>query len=232
MTKDVFAQLSLDDPRRKDQARINMLKQQIRTWDVLNDKILGLFVQVPREDFVPTEYKSLAFADMSIPLGHYGQEMMTPKEEGRVLQDLHIKPEDKILVLGTDSGFLLALLSKLGKEIYHFDNDFDLDDAVKMKLAQHNIHHVITQIGNLHHGWHSIRPFDVILLTGSLPAIPDYLKEALSMKGRLFVVVGNAPSMEAMIITRITEHAWEEKKIFETVRPRMVDVKEPDTFKF
>lgn len=231
MVQDVFSQLTVDSPMNFEQARTNMLKQQIRTWDVLDDKILALFYTIPREEFVPPKFKPLAFAEVSIPLGR-GQSMMPPREEAKILQELNITPEDKILILGVDSGFLVTLLSKLGKQVFYIDDDLNSFEEVKNKLLKYKVTNVSPIIGNIHSGWQDIYPFNVILLTGSLPVIPESMKNALTLKGKLFVVVGQAPAMEAMIITRLSEQTWREKKVFETVRPRLLDVKEPESFTF
>lgn len=231
MEQDVFAQMQLNDHEDYEQARINMLKQQIRPWDVTDEKILKLFYKTPRQDFVPKAYRSLAFADLAIPLSH-GQSMMTPKEEAKVLQELHIKEHDKIMVLGIDSGYMVAQLASLGKQVYYIDNDLDTFETVKQRLTEHHIQNVTGLIGSLNYGWQDIYPFDVIFLTGSLPTIPETLKNALSIKGRLFVTAGDEPAMEAMLIHRLSEHTWSERKLFETVRPRMLDVKEPSQFVF
>jgi protein-L-isoaspartate(D-aspartate) O-methyltransferase len=231
MTQDNFLQLSLDSPMNYEKARTNMLKQQIRTWDVLDDKILSLFYAIPREDFVPPSFKPLAFADIFIPLAH-GQKMMSPKEEGRILQELKITPNDKVLVLGMDSGFLVTLLAKLAKQVYYIDNDIESSEKVKNKCIQYHLTNVICSIGNIHQGWQDVYPFEVIVLTGSLPWVPETLKQALVLQGRLFVVVGNLPIMEATIITRLSENTWKERKLFETVRPRLLDTKENNSFKF
>lgn len=231
MTKDVFAKLSLRHPKNFEQARSNMIKQQIRTWDVLNDQILALFYKVHREDFVPKAYRELAFADISIPLPN-NQAMMPPKEEARILQDLHISHQDKILVIGAESGFLIALLSRLGSEIYFVCDDLDIFENVKQKVSDHKLSNVIMIIGSIHQGWQDNIPFDVMVLTGSLPTIPEELKDALALQGRLFVVVGPSPVMEAMIVQRLSEDIWREDKIFETNRPRMLGVKDSDAFVF
>lgn len=231
MTKDVFSKLSLRDPKNFGQARTNMLKQQIRAWDVLDDKILALFYKVPREDYVPKKFRELAFADIAIPLGH-GQSMMPPKEEARILQDLNIKNTDKALILGADSGYLITLLSRLASKVVYVNDDLDFYEHVKEKVNVEKLPNITMKMGSVNHGWQDMLPFDVILLTGSLPQIPEDLKNALTVGGRLFVVVGKSPAMEAMIITRLAEHTWNENKIFETDRPRMLDVKEPDSFVF
>lgn len=212
-------------------ARTNMLKQQIRTWDVLDETILSLFDSCARENYVPPAYDLLAYADINIPLAH-GQSMMQPKEEARILQALAIKPEEKIAVFGADSGFLLTLLAKLGKHVYYIDYNLDSFEAVKNKLLTYPIPNITLNVGNQQHGWQDFSPFDAVILTGSLPSIPENLKQALALNGRLAVVVGDSPAMEAMLVTRIQEYTWKETKIFETIRPRMQDAKETEKFHF
>jgi protein-L-isoaspartate(D-aspartate) O-methyltransferase len=231
MAQDAFLQLSLDSPMNYEKARTNMLKQQIRTWDVLDDKILSLFYSVPREDFVPPSFKPLAFADISIPLAH-GQKMMPPKEEARILQELKVNTNDKVLVLGMDSGYLVILLAKLAKQVYYVDNDIESSEKIKNKSIQYQLNNVIPIMGNIHQGWQDVYPFEVIVLTGSLPSVPETLKQALALQGRLFVVVGNLPIMEATIITRLSENTWKERKLFETARPRSLDIRENNPFEF
>jgi protein-L-isoaspartate(D-aspartate) O-methyltransferase len=231
MIKDPFAQLILRSTEPNQLARTNMLKQQIRAWDVFNDKILALFYVVPREEFVPPAYKSLAFADIAIPLSH-GQAMMTPKEEGRVLQELTIAKEDKILVLGMDSGFLLVLLSLLAGQVIYVDSHLDAQSEIKNKLAKFEVTNVTCLDGSLQQGWQDLAPFDVMILTGSAPFIPEHLKHALKLHGRLYVVIGHLPVMEATIITRSAEEAWTERKLFETERPRLSEVEDTHTFEF
>jgi protein-L-isoaspartate(D-aspartate) O-methyltransferase len=231
MTKDVFAKLSLHNPKNFVVARTNMMKQQIRTWDVLDDKILALFYKVHREDYVPKKFRKLAYADTCIPLGH-GLSMMTPKEEARILQDLQIKNEDKALILGADSGYLIALLSRLAREVLYVNNDLDFFDEVKEKITAEKLPNVKMKMGGINYGWQDSIPFDVILLTGSVPTVPEDLKNALTLQGRLFSVVGKPPAMEAILMTRLSETTWDENKLFETDRPRMLDIKEPDTFVF
>lgn len=231
MTKDVFTQPSLHHPKNFELARSNMIKQQIRTWDVLDDKILSLFYKVHREDFVPKAYRELAFADISIPLSD-NQSIMPPKEEARILQELSIENQDKILLIGVESGYLVSLLSHLGREVNYVCDDLDVFENVRQKVAEHKLHNVRMIIGTFHHGWQEILPFNVIVLTASLPVIPEELKNALTINGRLYIVVGKSPSMEAMIVKRLSEDTWSEDKIFETYRPRFLDTSESDTFVF
>jgi protein-L-isoaspartate(D-aspartate) O-methyltransferase len=214
-----------------DEARNNMLKQQIHTWDVLDSRILHLFTVIPREDFVPPRYKELAFADMAIPLWN-DQTMMTPMEEARIIQELNVKENDKVLILGTDSGYLTTLLAFLGQQIYYVDSDAQSLKVVKKQVTIQRLKNVLLQSGDLHHGWQTHKPFDVIVLTGSLPFKPTELQESLTLGGRLFVVLGKLPVMEATLLLRKSENTWRENKLFETQRPRMSNVKEPDRFVF
>lgn len=231
MTKDVFAQLSLRNPKNFVIARTNMMKQQIRTWDVFDKKILELFFKVPRDEYVPPAFKELAYADMAIPLGH-GQSMMPPKEEARVLQQLNITPEDKVLVLGIDSGYLVNLLSRLAGTVHYVADDLEFFEEAKQKISAQKLPNVFMATGSINHGWQQSIPYDVIVLTGSLPNIPDELRNALTVKGRLFLVVGDLPIMEAIFIQRTTKNTWKEIKLYETDRPRMLDVQDFDKFQF
>ncbi len=231
MTKDVFAQLSLRNPKNFVTARTNMMKQQIRTWDVFDKKILELFFKVPREDYMPPAFKELAYADIAIPLGH-GQSMMPPREEARVLQQLKITPEDKVLLLGIDSGYLINLLSRLAREVYYVSDDLEFFEDAKQKITTQKLPNVIMMTGSINHGWQQLIPYDVILLTGSLPSIPDELRNALTIDGRLFLVTGEFPIMEAIFIHRTSKDAWQETKLYETDRPRMLDVQDFDKFQF
>jgi protein-L-isoaspartate(D-aspartate) O-methyltransferase len=231
MIQDAVVKLTLDIPMDYEQARVNMLKQQIRTWDVTNDAILTLFYTIPREDFVPAPFRALAFADTTIPLAA-GQSMMTPREEAKILQELAIQREDKILVLGIDSGFLLVLLAKLGKHVYYVDNELTSLERIKNKLYQYKIENVTSTIGNLYQGWQDFYPFHIIFLTGSLPFIPGELKKALTINGRLFAVTGKFPVMEATISYRLSDDTWSEKKLFETDRPRLLEIEEAESFAF
>lgn len=231
MEKDLFVKLSFNNPKDYVQARTNMLTQQIRTWDVTNEKILTLFYTIPREDFVPPEFKPLAFADLCIPLSR-GQSMMTPRDEAKILQELEITEKEKVLVLGGDSGFLVTVISKLAKHVFYIDNDLPSFEHLKKKIEEFKLDNVTTIIGSIHHGWEDLYPFDVIILTGSMPYAPETMKKALTIKGRLFVVVGDAPAMDALVIKRVSKNTWSERKLFETDRPRMLDVKEPEAFVF
>lgn len=214
-----------------EQARTNMLKQQIRTWDVLDQRVLSLFESVPRDFFVPKKYRELAYADTEIPLWH-GQTMMPPKEEARIIQALRIQPTDKILIIGGDSGFMVTLLAKLGGHVYYVDCELDSLAKVKRKVAALQFNNLTYTTGDVNQGWLENAPFDVILTTGSLPMIPEQLKNNLNPQGRLFVVFGESPVMEATLVLRESETKWSIQKLFETNRPRMLNVSEINQFEF
>lgn len=231
MTKEVFIEGAPSIQIDYEEARTNMLKQQIRTWDISNPKVLDLFGRIPRENFVPAKYKALAFADIAIPLPN-NQSIMPPKEEAKILEETNIQESDKVLILGTDSGYLATLISHLAASVFYVDNELDSLERVKAFIKEQNLHNVSFVPGDIHQGWQEFIPYDVIILTGSLPTIPTELETSLNINGRLFVVVGRLPVMEATLITRILENTWNHKKLFETIRPRMLDVIEPVSFKF
>lgn len=214
-----------------DQARFNMIEQQIRTWEVLDERILSLLKQVPREQFVPDSERSLAFADVSIPLGH-GQAMMQPKIEARMLQALNVRPSDVVLEVGTGSGYVTALFATLAKHVYSVDIFEEFTTSANAKLARAGIRNVTLETGDASHGWPDHGPYDVIAITGSLPQVPEAYQRALKPNGRLFVVVGEEPAMEALLITHMGEGAWSRESLFETCLPPLINVQPPRHFVF
>ena len=200
-----------------EQARLNMIEQQIRPWDVLDQSVLDTFRHIPRELFVPQSYQQLAFADTNIPLMH-GQVMMCPNLEGRLLQALAISNTDMVLEIGTGSGFLTACLSKLAAYVESVDIHQDFIDQAKPKLNNLQLNNTALSCEDAatYHGEEN--KFDVIAITGSLPSIPQSYKRALKKNGRLFVIVGRAdePIMQAILITRSNETQWMQESLFET----------------
>jgi len=213
------------------QARHNMIEQQIRPWDVLDQRVLELIDALPRDKFVPTDYLKLAYADVNIPLNH-GQVMMAPKIEARMLQALNIKPTDSILEVGTGSGYVTALLAHSGKHVYSVDVYPDFVESAGRKLAELDISNVTLESGDAVNGWDHHAPYDVIAITGSLPVLPDSFLQSLKIGGRLFVVTGQAPVMEAYLITRTAEQGWVKQALFETVLPPLVNAPQPQRFIF
>jgi protein-L-isoaspartate(D-aspartate) O-methyltransferase len=212
-----------------EQARFNMVEQQIRTWDVLDQQVLDLMAEVPREDFVPAAYRNLAFADTCIPLGH-GQSMMVPRVEARMLQALQVERDHRILEVGTGSGFVTALLARLGGHVTSVEIIDSLSSSAQAKLDAHGIENVDLYTGDASHGWERAAPYDIIAVTGSLPVPEDSFQNSLAVGGRLFVVVGREPAMRALLITRSSESQWASECLFETVLPPLAGVQEPERF--
>ncbi len=214
-----------------EQARVNMVESQVRTWEVLDQSVLDLLLVVKREEFVPEKYRAVAFADMEIPLGH-GEMMLAPKLEARMVQELGIRKTDKVLEVGTGSGYVTALCGKLGGQVVSAERIPEFSQSAARKLAGHGIRNVQLVVGEAAEGWPSSGPYDVILLTGSLPFLPDSLRNQLSPGGRLLAVVGEPPVMTAMLVTRISEHAFNTVGLFETSIPPLRNVRQPERFVF
>jgi len=210
-------------------ARFNMIEQQIRPWDVLDQGVLDLIAELPREDFVPEAYRNLAYADTAIPLGH-GQVMMHPKIEARLLQALDLHATDSVLEVGTGSGYLTALLARATHHVYSVDiiPQFKLQAAEK--LAVHGIANVTLEVGDAVRGWPRYGLYDVIAITGSLPELPASFLQSMNRGGRLFSVVGTAPVMEAVLVRRVGESEWSRESLFETDLPRLINA--PATARF
>ncbi|WJW75259.1 protein-L-isoaspartate O-methyltransferase [Thiohalobacter sp. IOR34] len=206
-----------------EQARFNMIEQQIRPWDVLDQRVLDVLAATPREDFVPPAFRSsLALADVSLPLGH-GQTMLPPRLEGRILQSLEIDPGDRILEIGTGSGYLTACLARLGDQVLSVDIFPEFLEDTGRKLEAQRIHNVELRQADAAAGWPAEDRFDVIVLTGSLPEFHDGFHRSLGPGGRLFLVAGRPPIMEAMLITRIDEDQWSREDLFETSLPPLLN---------
>lgn len=212
-------------------ARHNMVSQQIRTWNVLDHKILKLIAGSPREDYVPEAFKNCAYSDSAIPMGN-GEYVLTPQMEGKMLQALGIQPTDTILEIGTGSGHLTSLLAQLGKQVYSVELDADMATAAQARLKAHDISNVTIEQGDGARGWDSHQPYDVIVLTGSLPVLPESFKETLTKGGRLFAVVGDAPVMEARLVTRIDDEHWGSRALFETSLPPLKNAIPARQFQF
>ncbi len=218
-------------PMNRERARMTMIKQQLRTWHVLDNAVLDLLVDTPREQFVTDAEGHLAFADTELPVGH-GQLSMPPREEGRLLQALHVRPHEKVLQIGALNGYVTALLAKLAMHVYVIDAYQELLSVAERRVASLGLQNVSYLQGDINDGWQADAPFDVIVLTGSVPNIPQEMRESLTINGRLYAVVGREPSMVALVLQREAEGQWHETKLFETVRPRLPHVKEPSAFVF
>ena len=198
-----------------EQSRFNMVEQQVRTWSVLNPDILDLLYQIKREEFVPAAYRFMAFTDMEIPLEHDAV-MLTPKMEARILQELNINKTDKILEIGTGTGYMTALLAKLGTHVYSVEIVPELHAMARINLQTHDITNITLEQGDAARGWPEHGPYDVIVLTASTPVLPETFQQSLAPGGRLFVIVGEEPVMEAMLITCTTPGNYGSICLFET----------------
>ncbi|WP_428826390.1 protein-L-isoaspartate O-methyltransferase family protein [Azonexus sp. IMCC34842] len=212
-----------------EQARFNMIEQQIRPWEVLDQQVLDLLFVVKREDFAPPAYRSLAFADLEIPLGS-GQVMLAPKIEAKMLQELAIKKTDKVLEIGTGSGYMAALLAARAEHVVSVEARPELAEFAKQNLARSGVTNVTVETGNGVNGWAQGGPYDAIVISGSVPVLPDALLKQLRVGGRLTVVVGDAPVMEAQLITCTAEGVYNTVNLFETVIPPLDGVAAKESF--
>ena len=218
-----------------EQNRFNMVEQQIRPWDVLDQEVLKLLFELRREEFVPPAYLPLAFVDMEIPLG-YGEVMLAPKLEARILQELQVKKTDRILEVGSGSGYLSALLAKKGEHVYSVEIVPELKAMAEKNLHAHGISNVSVEQGDAACGWPAHGPYDVIVLTGSTPVLPEAFQKSLKTGGRLFAVVGDEPAMQAVLVTCVAREekagAYNTVGLFETCIAPLKNAKQPARFIF
>ena len=214
-----------------EQARYNMVEQQIRPWDVLDQDVLNLLFKIRREDFVPEAHRALAFVDMEIPLGH-GQAMWTPKLEARVIQELAIRPTDRVLEIGTGSGYLTALLAMNAADVVSVEIDPEFSAAAGNKLRAHGIENVALHVADAARDWPDDGSFDVIVLTGSTPLLSGAFRNLLRTGGRLFAIIGSAPVMQAQLITCTAPGAFRSVTLFETCVTELVNAPQPTAFVF
>lgn len=209
-------------------ARKQMLRQQIRAWEVLDDRVLQVMGAVPREQFVPATYHDVAFADFEIPIGHE-QAMMAPKVEGRLLQSLQIERADRVLEIGTGSGFLTACLAQLADAVLSVDIYPDFVDSAKQKLERHGIGNVELRAAD-GLALEAESEFDAIAVTGSVPELNEHFIQMLRPGGRLFIVTGRRPVMEAQLISLHAVNDWSRQSLFETVLTPLVNAESPGPF--
>lgn len=214
-----------------EQARFNMIEQQIRPWDVLDQSILSLLAVVKREDFVPEAHRSMAFFDTEVPLGH-GQFMLAPKVEGRLLQELDVRRHERVLEVGAGSGYMAALLAHKAREVVSIDTVPELVTTAIANLRRAAITNVAVLEGDGSATLPTPGPFDVIVLSGSVPAVPKALLAELKVGGRLIGIVGQEPVMRATLVTRVGEQEFRTTEIFDTVAPRLTGFSEPSRFSF
>jgi len=208
-----------------EQARFNMIEQQIRPWEVLDPQVLDLLFVVKREDFVPAAYRNLAFADMEIPIGS-GQVMLAPRVEARLMQELDIRKTDKVLEIGTGSGYMAALLAARADHVVSIESRPEIAEFARQNLERAGVSNVTIEVGDGANGWAQRGPYDAIVISGSLPTLPDALLNQLRPGGRLAAIVGEAP------VTCSAEGAYNTINLFETVVPALDSADAKSGFSF
>lgn len=214
-----------------DQARLNMVEQQIRPWEVIDQDVLDLLYAVPREEFVPPACRNLAFADLEVPIGE-GERMWAPKIEARALQALAVKRTERVLEIGTGSGYLTALLAHRAAHVYSVEIRPALAALGRANLERHGVDNVTLAVGDGARGYPTWSPYDVIVLTGSIPVMPQAMLDALAPGGRVFAVIGDDPVMTAQIISRGGPGSFRTVELFETVLAPLANCERPARFSF
>ena len=214
-----------------EQARINMIEQQIRPWEVLDQRVLDAIAATRREDFVPADFRRLAFADTQIPIGH-DEVMMSPKLEARMIQSLQVQSGDTALEVGTGSGYVSALLARLASWIWSVEFYDDLSAGAEQRLKAARIDNVTLSVGDALTDWKAPSVYDVVAVTGSVPQLITRFHPYVKVGGRLFIIVGTEPVMEALLLTRTGEDLWTRESLFETVLPPLVGAVTPQGFVF
>ena len=214
-----------------DQARLNMVEQQIRPWEVIDQDVLDLLYAVPREEFVPPACRNLAFADLEVPLGE-GERMWAPKIEARALQALAVKHTERVLEVGTGSGYFTALLAHRAAHVYSVEIRPALAAFGRANLDRHGVDNVTLAVGDGARGYPTWSPYDVIVLTGSIPVMPQAILDSLAPGGRVFAVIGDDPVMTAQIISRGGPGSFRTVELFETVLAPLAKCERPARFSF
>lgn len=214
-----------------EQARFNMVEQQIRPWEVLDQSVLDLLFTVKREEFVPAPYRAMAFADLELPLGQ-GQVMLAPKMEARLLQELGVKRSDKVLEIGTGSGYMAALLAARAEHVVSLEINAELADVARGNLTRAGITNVTVETADGSAGFAARGPYDVIVISGGIPEVPEAILKQLRLGGRLAAIVGTAPVMRAQLITCTGEGIYNTVNMFETVVPTLENFSAAPAFSF
>lgn len=214
-----------------EQARFNMVEQQIRPWDVLDPVVLGLMAAVKREAFVPPAYRAIAFADLEIPLSA-GARMWPPRVEAKLLQELSLRKVDRVLEIGTGSGYFAALLGAMAADVLSVEIDRALVDLARKNLQTNGVTNVTVELGDGAKGWADKAPYDVIVIGGAVPLVPSELLAQLKVGGRLAAIVGEAPVMNAQVITQTAEGVFSTVNVFETVAEPLKNIKPAPSFTF
>lgn len=214
-----------------EQARFNMIEQQIRTWEVLDPEVLDLLAAVKRECFVSAAHQPLAFADIELPIGN-GQTMLQPRIEARILQEVAVRNTDIVLEVGAGSGYMAALLASKAEYVYSVEIDPVLAENARRNLQQAGVANVSVETGDASGGWPAHGPYDVIVISGSLPELPEAFLQQLKIGGRLAAFIGEAPAMQARLTTRTSDQAFNTINLFETVVAPLSTAKQRQRFVF
>lgn len=214
-----------------DQARFNMVEQQIRPWEVLDPKVLELFQSVKREDFMPAAYRALAFADTQIPLTAKAR-TLPPKLEAKLLQELRVRKSDRVLEIGTGSGFMAALLGAVAADVVTLELDKGLAETARANLKRAGADNVTVEVADGAKGFPGRAPFDVIVVSGAIPEVPAALVQQLKVGGRLVAIVGDAPVMNAVLVVKSSDTAAATTILFETLADPLVGFPQPARFEF
>ena len=214
-----------------EQARFNMIEQQIRPWDVLDPAVLSLLTVVKREDFVPAAYRSLAFVDTEVPLPA-GQCMLAPRVEARMLQEINVHKHERVLEVGAGSGYMAALLAHRAQHVTTLEIVPELAQLAAANLKRAAVLNAAVRQGDGSRGLPAEAPFDAIVLSGSVAEVPQPLLEQLRRGGRLIAIVGDEPVMRARLYKRIDDASWSQDDLFDTVAPRLRNFPQPERFSF
>lgn len=214
-----------------EQARFNMIEQQIRPWNVLDQDVLDLLHVVKREQFVPEAYHALAFADVEIPLPG-GESMLAPKIEARILQEVMVKKHENVLLVGAGSGYMAALLAHKARQVTAVEISPELKKLAEQNLSKAGVTNATVELGNGAEGWAQGAPYDVIVISGSLPVLPEAFLKELKVGGRIAAIVGEPPVMSCNIVTRVSDSAYDTVKVFETNVKPLTGAPVPSHFEF
>ncbi len=215
----------------QEQARFNMVEQQIRPWQVLDKAALSVLSQLPRELFVPQAYQALAYTDTEVPLAN-GHSMLPPRVDARLMHDLELTGTEKVLAIGVGSGYLCALVAGRAQRVIGLEMDADLAATARDNLQRAGVSNVDVRVANGNQGAAGDAPFDAIVLGGSVAEVPQALLQQLKVGGRLLAIVGQDPVMSATLFTRTGDVAWSSKALWDTTAPRLQGFTEPSRFQF